>query len=431
MTIGLIGIACMMVLILLRIPLAVAMGFVGFAGLAYVRNTNAAMATIANTFYDIGFSYSLAVIPLFVLMGNLVSRAGMSDELFRAANAFVGHRRGGLAVATILACAGFGAICGSAVATAATMSRVAHPPMKKFGYSDALATGSIAAGGTLGILIPPSVMMIIYCLITEQNVGEMFAAGLLPGIVAVLCYTGAIRYTVWRNPDAGPPGERMPWSRRLLALREIWSVVVLFALVMGGLYGGLFTSTEAASVGAVGAIAFALLKGRIGVRGVLAAMVESARTTAMLFAVLIGALIFAQFINFTSLPFELEQFVASFGVSPIYVVIAICILYVLLGTILEELSVILLTVPLFFPLIVQLGLDPIWFGVLVVCVVEIGLISPPIGMNIFVINAVLREVPTMTVWKGVLPFFIADLVRLALLIAFPSISLFLPKLFFG
>jgi tripartite ATP-independent transporter DctM subunit len=373
-------------------------------------------------------SYTLSVVPLFVLMGNLVTRAGMSTELYQAAYAFIGHRRGGLAMSTVLACAGFGAISGSSIATAATMARVAMPEMRRFGYDKSFAAGTIAAGGTLGILIPPSVIMVIYGIMTEQSIGALFAAGVVPGIVATLFYLGTAWNCVRRNPALGPPGERTSWAGRLTALRHIWGVVVLFLIVMGGMYGGLFTPTEAAGVGAMGGFLFALARGRLTPKILLEVLTESAQMTAMLFTILIGASIFANFVNFTSLPQDLQAFVSQFNVHPMMVVVAICFIYVILGTAMEELSMILLTVPIFFPLIVHLGLDPIWFGVLIVCVVEIGMISPPVGMNIFVISSLLPDVPTTGIWRGVMPFLFADILRLALLIAFPSITLWLPKL---
>ena len=315
-------------------------------------------------------------------MGNFTTRAGMSQELFRAAYAFIGHLRGGLAMATILACAGFGAICGSSIATAATMSKVAYPSMKRFGYSDALATGAIASGGTLGILIPPSTIMVIYGVFTETNIGKLFAAGVLPGILAATLLCLAVSYVTWRDPKAGPPGERATWGERWISLRDIWPVAALFLFVMGGIYGGAFTATEGAGMGAFGAMAFALWRRALSWRSLYACLVESARTTAMIFMILIGALMFAEFVNITSMPNDLKAFVQHFDLSPILVVAAICAIYVILGTAMEELSMILLTIPVFFPLVVGLGFDPVWFGILIVVVVEIGLISPPVGMNL-------------------------------------------------
>jgi C4-dicarboxylate transporter, DctM subunit len=427
---GLIGLAAMLVIAFLRVPIALAMGIVGIVGYAYMRDWNftTAFAVAQTKIYETGRNYTLSVVPLFILMGNFVTRAGMSQELFRAAYAFIGHLKGGLAMATILACAGFGAICGSSIATAATMAKVAYPSMKRFGYSDRLATGAIASGGTLGIMIPPSTIMVIYGIFTETNIGKLFAAGVLPGILGAFLLCCAVRYVTWRDPKAGPPGERVSWSERWVALKDIWAVAFLFLFVMGGIYGGLFTATEGAGMGAFGAMVFALWRRALTWRTLYAALVESARTSAMLFMILIGALIFADFINITSMPADLKGFVTRFELSPITVVAAICVIYVLLGTAMEELSMVLLTLPVFFPVIMHLGYDPVWFGVLIVVVVEIGLISPPVGMNLFVLKTLLPNVPTTTVFRGVMPFMLADCVRFALLVAFPAISLWLPSL---
>jgi C4-dicarboxylate transporter, DctM subunit len=427
---GLIGLAAMLALAFLRIPIALAMGIVGIVGYAYLRDWNWTVAfAIAQTkLYETGRNYTLSVVPLFILMGNFVTRAGMSQELFRAAYAFIGHLRGGLAMATIVACAGFGAICGSSIATAATMAKVAYPSMKRFGYSDALATGAIASGGTLGIMIPPSTIMVIYGVFTETNIGMLFAAGILPGILGAALLCAAVRYVTWRDPNAGPPGERSSRRERWQAIRPIWTVAFLFLFVIGGIYGGLFTATEGAGMGAFGAMVFALWRRALDWKTLYSALVESARTTAMLFMILIGALMFADFINITTMPADLKAFVTRFELNPIAVVAAICIIYVLLGTAMEELSMVLLTLPVFFPVIVHLGYDPVWFGILIVVVVEIGLISPPVGMNLFVLKTLLPQVSTGTVFRGVMPFMLADCVRFALLIAFPAISLYLPSL---
>jgi len=426
---GLIGLAAMLAIAFLRVPIALAMGIVGIVGYAYMRDWNftTAFAVAQTKIYETGRNYTLSVVPLFILMGNFVTRAGMSQELFRAAYAFIGHLKGGLAMATILACAGFGAICGSSIATAATMAKVAYPSMKRFGYSDGLATGAIASGGTLGIMIPPSTIMVIYGVFTETNIGKLFAAGVLPGILGATLLCLAVRYVTWRDPNAGPPGERSSWRERWAALKDVWAVGFLFLFVMGGIYGGLFTATEGAGMGAFGAMAFALWRRALNWKTLYAALVESARTSAMLFMILIGALMFADFINITSMPADLKSFVTRFELSPILVVAAICVIYVLLGTAMEELSMVLLTLPVFFPVIMHLGYDPVWFGILIVVVVEIGLISPPVGMNLFVLKTLLPGVPTTTVFRGVMPFMLADCVRFALLIAFPAISLWLPS----
>jgi C4-dicarboxylate transporter DctM subunit len=420
----------MLLIAFLRVPIALAMGIVGIVGYAYLRDWNftTAFAVAQTKIYETGRNYTLTVVPLFILMGNFVTRAGMSQELFRAANAFIGHLRGGLAMATILACAGFGAICGSSIATAATMAKVAYPSMKRFGYSDALATGAIASGGTLGIMIPPSTLLVIYGVFTETNIGALFAAGILPGILGAILLCLAVQYVTIRDPKAGPRGERSDWKQRWVALRDVWAVAVLFIFVIGGIYGGLFTATEGAGMGAFGAMVFALWRRVLNWNSLYQALVESARTTSMLFLILIGALMFAEFINITTMPNDLVGFVKRFEINPIMVVAAICIIYVLLGTAMEELSMVLLTIPVFLPVILQLGFDPVWFGILIVVVVEIGLISPPVGMNLFVLKTLLPNVHQNTVFRGVLPFMLADVVRMALLIAFPVISLYLPSL---
>jgi C4-dicarboxylate transporter DctM subunit len=428
MTEGLVALAAMLALAFVRIPIAFAMAIVGTVGYAYMRDWNwaVAFASVQTNVYETGRNYTLSVVPLFIVMGTFVARAGIAQELFRAAYAFIGHRRGGLAMATIVACAGFGSICGSSIATAATMAKVAYPSMRRFNYSDRLAAGAIASGGTLGIMIPPSTLMVIYAIFTETNIGKMFAAGILPGILGAALLCIAVQWTCWRDAKAGPPGERSSWRTRGAALRDVWPVAVLFLFVMGGIYGGLFTATEGAGMGAFGAMMFALWRRALSWQTLYAALVEAGRTTAMLFTILIGALIFADFINITTMPGDLKQFVTRFELHPILVVAAIMAIYVLLGTAMEELSMVLLTLPVFFPLVVGMGLDPIWFGILIVTIVEIGLISPPVGMNLFVLSTLLPQVPTTTVFQGVLPFMSADVVRLAILIAFPAISLWLP-----
>jgi C4-dicarboxylate transporter, DctM subunit len=427
---GLIGLTLMMALAFLRVPISFAMAIVGIAGYAYMRDWNwtVAFAMIQTKLYETGRNYTLSVVPLFILMGNFVTRAGMSQELFRAAYAFIGHLRGGLAMATIWASAGFGAICGSSIATAATFAKVAYPSMKRFGYSDRLAAGVVAGGGTLGIMIPPSTIMVIYGVFTETNIGKLFAAGIVPGILGALLLCAAVQYMTWRDPASGPSGERASWRERLLALKDVWGVAALFLFVMGGIYGGLFTATEGAGMGAFGALLFALARRALTFRTLYAALLESARTTAMLFMILIGALMFAEFVNITTMPADLKAFVTRFEVSPFLVMLAIAAIYVVLGTAMEELSMVLLTMPVFFPVIVHLGFDPVWFGIIIVCVVEIGLISPPVGMNMFVLKTLLPEVSTGTVFSGVLPFMWADVVRLVILIAFPWLSLWLPSL---
>jgi C4-dicarboxylate transporter, DctM subunit len=426
MTEGLLGFAAMFVLMALRVPIAVAMGLVGALGLGLLRSWPAAVSLVGGEFVDVG-SYTLSVVPLFVLMGNFVTRAGMSRDLYQAAYAVVGHRRGGLAMSTIAACAGFGAICGSSIATTATMARVAMPEMQRYGYAPSFAAGSVCAGATLGILIPPSVILVIYGIMTEQSIGALFAAGVLPGLLATGFYLAASAWVTRRHPTWGPPGEKSSWPERRSALARVWGVALLFALVMGGMYGGFFTPTEAAGVGATGGFVFAWARGVLSWKALLEVLTESARTSAMLFTIVIGASLFAGFLNFTTLPSELREFVVGLGANPVLVIVAICVIYVVLGTAMESLSMMLLTVPIFFPLVTALGFDPVWFGIVMVCVIEISLITPPVGMNIFVLSSVVPEVPTSAIWRGVMPFVAADILRMAVLITFPAISLFLPR----
>jgi tripartite ATP-independent transporter DctM subunit len=427
MTEASLGLLAMLILAFARVPLAIAMGLVGFVGLWWMRGMNPAMASVTSTVYESGFEYTLSVIPLFILMGNFVTRAGMSRELYRAAYTLVGHFRGGLGMATIMACAGFGSVCGSSIATAATMTKVAYPSMKEHGYSGQLAAGAITAGGTLGILIPPSTILVIYGLVTETSIGKLFAAGFIPGIMAVVMLCMTIAFLTWRNPELGPAAKRSSWGERLSAFKDVWAVGVLFVVVMGGIYGGVFTTTEGAGVGAFGAFLIALLRGSLTVKVTLGILTDSARTTGMLFMILVGALIFANFMNFTSMPNDLKNLVSGYNISPLTVMIFICVIYIILGAAMEELSIVLLTLPVFFPLVVSLGFDPVWFGIIIVLVVMIGLISPPVGMNMFVVRNMLPELSTMTVFKGVLPFVYTLIAVLALLVAFPEIALFLPQ----
>ena len=428
MTEALIGFLAIFGLALLRFPLAFSMGLVGLVGIGVTRGWVPAFASTAQVVYETGFAYTLSVIPLFILMGNFVARAGLAHELFHAAYTFIGHRRGGLAHATIAACAGFGAICGSSIATAATMSKVAYPSMKKLGYSDALSTGVIAAGGTLGIMIPPSTIMVIYGIITETHIGKLFAAGVIPGILTATLMMTAVVLMTWHDPEHAPAGEKYTWSERMAALRGIWGVLLLVVVVLGGIYGGFFTATEGAGMGAMGAFLFALARRALNWKTLLEVLTESARTTAMLFTLLIAATLFANFVNFTTMPMELKDWITHLGLSPIMIVGAMMVIYILLGTVMEELTMVLLTIPLFFPIVVELGFDPVWFGVLIVMVIQIGLISPPVGMNLFVINTLLPKVGLGKIFGGVWPQVLVLVITLALLLFFPGLSLWLPSM---
>lgn len=430
MIIALIGVAAAFALIFARIPLAIALGVVGFAGFGFLIDWRPAFAMVALTTKSSLLNYYLSVIPLFVLMGNFLTKAGISRELYAAAYAVMGHLRGGIALATVMACGGFSAVCGSSLATAATMAKVAMPSMREFNYDDRLATGAIAAGGTLGILIPPSVILIIYGVITETNIGQLFAAGLIPGIIGLIGYLLAVRYMTWRHPEMGPAGPKMSLSERLSALRGVWAVLTLFIVVIGGIYGGFFTPTEAAGVGAGISFLFALLRRSMSFGDFREVLVDSARTTGIMFGVLIGATMFSEFINYSGMHTSFLEWVKGSDVHPWTVIIAIVLIYLVLGCVLESLSMILLTVPIFFPIIVELGFDPVWFGIVVVVSVEIGLLTPPIGINVFVLRSVLPDVATSTIFRGVTPFWIADIIRIILLTSVPAISLFLPRLLF-
>ncbi|MGG7644911.1 TRAP transporter large permease [Rhodovulum sp. YNF3179] len=444
MTEALIGFALVLVLVLARMPIVFAMGIVGTFGYVWVRGDGglfdergmtAAMSMVGRQITDTAQSYGLSVVPLFILMGLFVNKGGLSRELYAVSNAFLGHLRGGLAMATVMACSGFAAISGSSLATAATMSKVAMPEMRRYKYSDELSTASIAAGGTLGILIPPSVILVIYGLLTETSIGKLFIAGILPGLLGVVFYLLAVRWTVWRKPEAGPAGERHAWPERLRALRSVWAVLLLFFLVIGGLYGALdiwplnltFSPTEAAGMGAMGAFLIALFRGNLGIRDMLEALKETAITSAALFAVLIGAQVFSNFVNLAGLPTELITLVTENAVSPMAVMALILLIYIVLGMVFESLSMLLLTVPIFFPLVTELGFDPVWFGIVVVVVTEISLITPPVGLNVFILRGVVGDVTTGTIFRGVTPFWIADILRLALIVLIPALVLFLPN----
>ena len=443
MTAALIGFAIVLVLVLLRMPIVFAMGLVGTLGFAFERGGSifserglkAAMSMVGRQITDTAQDYGLSVIPLFILMGLFVNKGGLARELYAVSNAFLGHLRGGLAMATVAACGGFSAICGSSLATAATMSKVAMPEMRRYGYADGLSTASIAAGGTLGILIPPSVILVIYGLLTETSIGKLFIAGIVPGLLGILFYLFAVRWSVYRNPQAGPAGPRAGWGERLRALRAVWAVLLLFFLVIGGLYGVFdfaplnltFSPTEAAGMGAMGAFLIALSRGGLDWRTTFEVLKDTAFTSAALFAVLIGAQIFSNFVNLAGLPEALIAIVTAYDVPPFVVMLMILGIYIVLGCVFESLSMLLLTVPIFFPLVISLGFDPVWFGIVVVVVTEISLITPPVGLNVFILKGVVGDVSTGTIFRGVTPFWVADIFRLALIVLLPALVLFLPE----
>jgi tripartite ATP-independent transporter DctM subunit len=427
-TVAVLGFFALFAMMLLRVPVGIAMATVGILGFGYlIGDLGPALRLLAQSPIRTATDAEFAVIPLFLLMGAFASTSGMSRELFRASNAFVGHFRGGLGIATIAACGGFAAICGSSVATAATFSSVAYPEMRRFGYPQSFATGVIAAGGSLGIMIPPSTVFAVYGLITEQDIGKLFIAGIVPGIIAVAMYIITINIIGVLRPGFLPKGERHGWDERLLALRDVWAVALLFIFIIGGLYGGLFTATEAAGMGAGGAFIIALLRGKLSRKGFWSSCVDTVRTTAAVFTILIGALIFGYFLTITQTPQKITEFLTGLGLGPYGVLILIMLMYLVLGCIMDAMAMIILTIPIVFPVIKALGFDPIWFGVIIVMTVELGLIHPPVGMNVFVIKSVIKDVKLSTVFYGVMPFVVTDILRLALLIAFPVLATFLPS----
>ena len=421
------GFIVLFALMLLRVPVGMAMGLVGVTGFGYIVGGAPALKIVGHTSMRTVTDWNFAVVPLFLLMGSFATTSGMSRELFRAANGFLGHFRGGLGIATIAACGGFAAICGSSVATAATFSRVAYPEMRRYGYPQSFATGVIAAGGTLGIMIPPSTVFAVYGLITEQDVGKLFIAGILPGLLAVTMYILTINIIAIARPGFLPAGPRASWPERLDGLRNVWATLLLFIFVIGGIYGGIFTATEAAGMGAGGAFLIGLLRGRLSGADIRRSLLETTRTTAAVFTVLIGAILFGYFLTVTQTPQKLTEFLTGLGLGRYGVLTLIMVMYLVLGCLMDALAMIILTVPIVFPVIKALGFDPIWFGVIIVMTVELGLIHPPVGMNIFVIKSVVEDVKISTIFYGVFPFIITDILRLIILIVFPIIATYLPS----
>ena len=420
------GFVTLFVLMLLRVPVGMAMGLVGVVGYSMIAGTGPALKLVGQTSMRTVTDYTFGVIPMFMLMGAFVSVSGVSKELFRAANAVIGHLRGGLGMATVLACGGFAAICGSSVATAATFSTVAYPEMRRYGYPQSFSAGVIAAGGTLGAMLPPSTVLAVYAVITQQDIGKLFMAGVLPGLLAMSMYVLTIVGIVAVAPNLLPAGQKKPWAERLAAMKDLWPSLVLFLFVIGGLYGGFFTPTEAGGVGAGGAFLLGVLRRKLDRAGIRQALLQATRTAAAVFTVLIGALLFGYFLTITQTPQKLTGFLTGLGIGRYGVLALIMVMYLLLGCLMDAMAMIILTVPIIFPVIKELGFDPIWFGVIIVMTVELGLIHPPVGMNVFVIKSVVPEVSFTTIFKGVIPFVITDILRLVILIAFPIIALWLP-----
>ena len=420
------GFVGLFILMLLRVPVGMAMGLVGVTGFGVLNGWTPALKLIGQSSMRTVTDYQFGVIPMFLLMGAFVTTSGMSRELFQAANAMLGHRRGGLGFATILACGGFAAISGSSVATASTFSTVAYPEMRRHNYPQSFATGVIAAGGTLGAMFPPSTVLAVYGVITEQDIGKLFVAGIVPGLLAVAMYLTTIALIGWAQPNFLPAGVRASSAQRLAALKEVWAPLLLFVGVIGGLYGGLFTPTEAGGVGAGGAFLIGVLRGRLGRAEIRLSLLQATRTAAAVFTVLIGALIFGYFLTITQTPQKVTEFLVGLGLGSYGVLALIMLMYLILGCLMDAMAMVILTVPIVFPVIKALGFDPIWFGVIIVMTVELGLIHPPVGMVVFVIKSVVGDVKFSTIFKGVIPFIITDFIRLLILIAFPILATWLP-----
>lgn len=424
--IGLIGIFLLLILLALRMQIGFCMALVGFLGFDILCSFKSSFSVLGMEFYKTASSYSLTVIPLFILMGQFANYSGMGFEIYQTVYRWIGFLPGGLSMATIGACAGFAAISGSSLATAATMGMVALPEMKRFKYADSLATGCIAAGGTLGILIPPSTVMIIYGILTEQPIATLFIAGIIPGLLLSSLFMATIYIMAKRNPDLGPPGPKFTMREKIVSMKNTWSILSLFLLVIGGLYGGWFTPTEAAGVGAFGAFSITLLRRKLTWDNLRGSLYQTTLTTAMVFAILIGASIFGYFLTVSQIPEQLSNWIAGLGLNRYLVMAMIVFIYMVLGCFMEGLAIMVLTIPVIYPLVINLGFDPIWFGVIITLVMEMSLITPPVGVNVFVISGIAKDVPMYTIFKGVLPFWGAMVICIALLIAFPQLALFLP-----
>ncbi len=423
--IALIGLGATFLLIALHVPIGVSMFAVGVGGYALLEGVRPALSTMISEISGNIENPGLAVIPLFLLMGSFATAGGLSGEIYRFANAFVGHRRGGLAMATMGGCGVFGAICGSSTATAATFGRVALPEMLKRGYASHFAAGTIAAGGTLGALVPPSVIMIIYAVITRENILDLFVAAVIPAIMAIAFHFSAISIYLTRNPEAGPPGERATWRERLAATRGAWAALVMLIAVIGGIYGGVVTVDEAAALGAILALAFAVVRRRLSWRDFWNALIESAAATAMIYVIIFGASVFTYFMTIAGVPPALTEWVKGLEFAPVLIILVLLAIYIVLGAVFDTISAMLITLPFVLPIVTNLGYDPVWWGIINVVVVELGMITPPIGMNVFVLHALAPEIKLNRIFAGVTPFVISDLIRLLILALFPAITLYL------
>jgi C4-dicarboxylate transporter, DctM subunit len=427
-TIATVGVVLLIVLFLLRMPVAYTMALIGFVGFASTKSVGAALSILGKDFWVMFSSYSLTVVPMFVFMGTIAFYSGMGGRLYRAAYRFLGQLPGGLGIATCYACAAFGACCGSTTAAAATMGKVILPEMEKYHYDPSLATGCVASAGTLAILIPPSTILIIYGILTEESIGKLFAAGILPGMLLATLFAATVYIICKRNPRLGPPGVRTTWKEKAQSLSGVIEMIVLFALVMGGLFVGWFTPTEAGAAGTTGATLIALVRGQLTLRGFLDALTETTRITAMIFVIVTGATVFGHFMAVTRVPFELSKWIGGLGVSPYVIMGCIIFGYLIGGCFMDSLALITLTVPVLYPVILKLGFNSVWFGVIIVLVGEMGVITPPVGINVYVLQGVAGDIPLEVIFRGIIPFLVALLLCTVLLIIFPQIALFLPGL---
>ena len=434
LAIGAVGFGVLLLMIAIRVPIGVSMLAVGLVGYFNIAGSTALLSYLKTEMYWRFTSPDLSIIPLFLMMGHFAARAGITTGLYRAAAAWIGHYRGGLAMASVGGCAAFSTVSGSSLATAAMMGQVALPELRRYKYDGGFATGALAAGGTLGIMIPPSIVLIIYAIIVEGNIVQLFQAGFLPGLLAMSGYMIAIAIMARVRPESGPAGPRADRAERWSSLREVWTVAVIFLVVMGGIYLGIFTPTEGAGIGATATFLVAVTYGKMRLRGLLDALIETATTSAMIFLILLGADVFNAFLGFSRLPLATAEFLQNSGLSPYVVLLGMILLYLVFGCVMDSLAMILITIPIFWPIIAALdfGLGPddlkIWFGIITLSVVEIGLITPPVGLNVFVINSLARDVPMIETFKGVVPFLMSDFVRVTLIVLFPTISLLLPWL---
>ncbi len=429
-TVGMVGILFLLILFVIRVPVAFAMAIVGVVGFSVLNGVGSAFPLLAQDMYDTLSSYPLSVIPMFVLMGAFAFAAGISQRLYKACYAWVGHFRGGLTVATVIACSGFAAICGSTAATAATMGSIALPEMKKYGYDDELATGTVASAGTLGILIPPSTVFIVYGLLTEESIGKLFIAGLLPGILLTFMFVATVMILCWRKPELGPPGPKTSLGEKLRSTLGLIEAMVLFGLTIGGLFAGWFSPTQAGAIGASGALVIGLARRQLRLKQTLSCVREGLGTACMVMMIIAGATVFGHFLAVSSIPFMLADWVGTLPIPPMLILGVVLFIYFIGGFFMDSMALIVVTIPIFFPLVMRLGFDPIWFGVMIVVLGEMGVITPPVGVNVFVIKGIAPDIPLHIIFRGIVPFLIALFILVFLLILFPQLALILPNMIY-